>query len=384
MGKIRKVAALALGITISASVAQPAWAAPEQDIHNEQSRLKQVQEKKEDAANEVANLKEEIAEAQKKINESKAAGKKTQEKIDKLKKKIIETQKRVERRKKLLAERVQVMYKEGGAVSYIEVLLGSQDFSDFISRALALNTIAEQDKELLEKQKADKRKLESAKEEIRKSLDRLQKQIDSVSELKAELEEKKQKKLAVVDNLEKEENDIKEKMKTESEQKDTKSSSDDDNNGSQKSQSSDRNQSSGQSVSYSGGAASGSVQDLVQAGRKYIGNSIYQLGGGRTQADIRNGVFDCSGFVHWAFQQIGVSVGSTTSTLQNAGHAVDPSNMKPGDLVFFDTNGRNGHVGIYIGGGRFIGSQSSTGVAIVSMSNSYWSSHFSGYVRRVL
>ena len=58
--------------------------------------------------------------------------------------------------------------------------------------------------------------------------------------------------------------------------------------------------------------------------------------------------------------------------------------MRPGDLVFFDTYKKDGHVGIYLGNGNFIGSQSSTGVAIASMTSGYWKQHFSGHVRRVI
>ena len=57
--------------------------------------------------------------------------------------------------------------------------------------------------------------------------------------------------------------------------------------------------------------------------------------------------------------------------------------MKPGDLVFFDTYKIDGHVGIYIGNGQFIGSQTSTGVAIVRMTSGYWADVFNGRVRRI-
>jgi len=40
-------------------------------------------------------------------------------------------------------------------------------------------------------------------------------------------------------------------------------------------------------------------------------------------------------------------------------------------------------VGIYIGGGRFIGSQTSTGVAVASMTSGYWKDHFNGHARRI-
>nr|WP_239534281.1 C40 family peptidase [Thalassobacillus pellis] len=128
--------------------------------------------------------------------------------------------------------------------------------------------------------------------------------------------------------------------------------------------------------------------EVVDVGRKWIGNSTYVWGGGRNQADIQAGRFDCSAFVHWAFAQVGVELGrvgmTTTFTLKNMGRAVTPENMKPGDLVFFDTNGVDGHVGIYAGNGRFIGSQSSTGVAFADMSTGYWKKYFNGRVRRIL
>ncbi|MYL59432.1 peptidase, partial [Virgibacillus halodenitrificans] len=69
--------------------------------------------------------------------------------------------------------------------------------------------------------------------------------------------------------------------------------------------------------------------------------------------------------------------------LSGVGSKVSYSNAQPGDLVFFNTYKTNGHVGIYLGGGRFIGSQSSTGVAVANMNSGYWNQKFSGHVRRV-
>ena len=58
--------------------------------------------------------------------------------------------------------------------------------------------------------------------------------------------------------------------------------------------------------------------------------------------------------------------------------------MRPGDMVFFNTYKTDGHVGIYLGGGKFIGSQSSTGVAVADMSSGYWANTFNGRVMRVM
>lgn len=127
--------------------------------------------------------------------------------------------------------------------------------------------------------------------------------------------------------------------------------------------------------------------DVTTVGSKWINNSYYVFGGGRSKEDISRGYFDCSSFVHWAFEQVGVTLGNrtgvTTDTLKEMGNAVNYEAAKPGDLVFFDTYKKDGHVGIYLGEGKFIGAQSSTGVAIADMSNGYWNQKFNGRVKRI-
>lgn len=126
---------------------------------------------------------------------------------------------------------------------------------------------------------------------------------------------------------------------------------------------------------------------VVEVGKKFIGNSTYVFGGGRTKEDIKNHIFDCSSFVHWSFAQNGVELGDltgvTTDTIKKMGKAVKMANIKPGDLVFFDTYKKDGHVGIYAGNGKFIGAQESTGVAVADMTQGYWNDKFNGKIRRI-
>ncbi|KJD54628.1 peptidase C40, partial [Bacillus amyloliquefaciens] len=151
---------------------------------------------------------------------------------------------------------------------------------------------------------------------------------------------------------------------------------------SKKSSSPSRNYSSGSVVSSNGNA----IEVAISTGSSIVGRSPYHWGGGRSQADIDNRRFDCSSFVRWAYASAGVELGfgATTSTLVGKGRAVSASEMKRGDLVFFDTYKTNGHVGIYLGNGTFLNDNSSRGVSVDSMSNPYWKKAFSGVVRRVV
>ncbi|MFJ1927352.1 MULTISPECIES: NlpC/P60 family protein [unclassified Streptomyces] len=63
------------------------------------------------------------------------------------------------------------------------------------------------------------------------------------------------------------------------------------------------------------------------------------------------GSFDCSGLTQWAYHQAGVEITRTTFTQINQGTRISTSQLKPGDLVFF--NG-NSHVGLYAGGGSVL------------------------------
>lgn len=134
--------------------------------------------------------------------------------------------------------------------------------------------------------------------------------------------------------------------------------------------------------------ASEIIEMAISEGAKYIGKSKYVFGGGRNQQDIANGYFDCSSFVHYAFNRGGLTLGplstATTDTLVNLGVKVNYLDIRRGDLVFFDTYKRNGHVGIYLGDGQFLNCQSTGGVVVASMSNSYWKSVFSGVVVRII
>lgn len=95
--------------------------------------------------------------------------------------------------------------------------------------------------------------------------------------------------------------------------------------------------------------------------------------------------FDCSGFVRAMYEQsIGLILPRRAEQQAAATQNIEKSELKPGDLVFFNTLKRTfSHVGIYVGEGRFIHSpKPGAQVRVENMSVSYWASRFDG-ARRV-
>jgi cell wall-associated NlpC family hydrolase len=85
--------------------------------------------------------------------------------------------------------------------------------------------------------------------------------------------------------------------------------------------------------------------------------------------------FDCSGFVRYVYAHFGVSLAHSSYAQFGIGRRVGRGSLQPGDLVFFDGLG---HVGIYIGNGRFIHApHTGTRVRIQALGG-WYSSRFDG------
>lgn len=94
--------------------------------------------------------------------------------------------------------------------------------------------------------------------------------------------------------------------------------------------------------------------------------------------------FDCSGFTQYVYAQYGVGLPREVRDQFQAGVPVKPRELQAGDLLFFSTTAPGAsHVGIAIGGDRFVHAPSSAGVVRVErMSAAYWSRRWLG-ARRV-
>jgi peptidoglycan DL-endopeptidase LytE len=126
-------------------------------------------------------------------------------------------------------------------------------------------------------------------------------------------------------------------------------------------------------------AAEIKANHVIATGERYIG-APYVWGG------VSPSGFDCSGFTEYVFLKNGIVLPRNSADQFKTGVPVAKSELRKGDLVFFNDTYRSGisHVGIYIGNGQFIHASSGKGsVTISSMSNPYYAQHYAGAKRDI-
>jgi len=122
------------------------------------------------------------------------------------------------------------------------------------------------------------------------------------------------------------------------------------------------------------------ASEMVVAAMGFLGRP-YTWGGSNWETG-----FDCSGFVQAIHRQsAGVMLPRSAAEQAAATQPIDRSELKPGDLVFFNTSRREfSHVGIYVGENRFVHAPSAgSAIRMADMRLDYWEARFNG-ARRVL
>ncbi|RCX21397.1 NlpC/P60 family protein [Fontibacillus phaseoli] len=119
---------------------------------------------------------------------------------------------------------------------------------------------------------------------------------------------------------------------------------------------------------------SGNRDELISFAKQFLGTP-YDFGASTYEQSKK---FDCSSFTRHVFKRFGISLPRLAKDQAKVGTTVERSNLQTGDLIFFTVPGRfendkiPGHVGIYIGDGKFIHTWGEPGVQISPLDTGYW------------
>ena len=134
-----------------------------------------------------------------------------------------------------------------------------------------------------------------------------------------------------------------------------------------------------ETVSDVAGKVRDGAQDLAVYALGLLGVR-YRFGGESPESGL-----DCSGLVRHVFQQVtGVALPRTANEMSRVGNGIARHELEPGDLVFFNTRRMPfSHVGIYLGGNRFVHAPArGREVEVADFGNRYWQRQFDG-ARRI-
>lgn len=178
------------------------------DINNADQQINSLNAQQADVKEEMTRLDLSIGETHKKIREKTAELEETKAEITRLQEEIKVTKERIEKRNELLKDRARNYQETGGMVSYLDVLMGSKNFSDFIDRASAVATILQADQDILVQHEADKKSLEENQAKLEVDLASVQTILADLEKMNQQLNAQRAEKDRLLATLEEQEDEI--------------------------------------------------------------------------------------------------------------------------------------------------------------------------------
>jgi peptidoglycan DL-endopeptidase CwlO len=114
-------------------------------------------------------------------------------------------------------------------------------------------------------------------------------------------------------------------------------------------------------------------------GEKIAGTAMKYLGRPYEYGAEGPSSFDCSGLTKYLYATLGLSLPHSARAQSRIGKYISKSQLQPGDLVFFTTDGSGkvSHVGLYIGGGKFVQAPSrGRNVSVTSLTSGYFAKRY--------
>jgi len=177
-------------------------------INQKSDQITDLQNQQADVKDEISRLDMAITDSTNKINETTAKLESTKAEILTLQGEMEVIKDRIEKRNILLKDRARSYQETGGMVNYIDVLMGSTSFSDFVDRANAVVTIVQADQAILKEHEADKKELETKQEQVKRNLASIEKMVADLQTLKQQLNVQKADKDKLLASLKDQENEV--------------------------------------------------------------------------------------------------------------------------------------------------------------------------------
>lgn len=397
----KKILSLALAGTLGVStLLSPALAveASASSVSGIDELISELSEEENEISEQLNTLQDDIENNEEEADTLVAEMTETQELLEQLNIEVEELKAVIEKREAHLNEQARGLQVAGESGNIISFVLNAESLNDIVGRLDVVTTLISSNKQSVTDQEEDKALVEAKENETIEKQEEQAKIAGKLEANKAALEEREAEQESVLATIASEK-DVAESERSElvaqaeaaearrqslaeartvtaqASSNSASSSNSDSSSESTSDSNSDSNSVSTSSTSSEAAPApsanSGSIVGIAQ-GLKGV---PYSYGGGTTAG------FDCSGFTSYVFAQAGRSLPRTAAAQYSATSRISRGQAQAGDLVFFSQGGGIDHVGIYLGGGNFIGSQSSTGVAVASIDSGYWANYVSGFGR---
>ena len=307
--------------------------------------------------NQVAKLSNDVSNKIVAINDTQANIDATQTQITNLNGEIVTAKKELANRKSVLREQLVELQKQStNSVSgnvYVDFLLNSDNFTDLVSRSLAVSKINSANKEAMDAVTESKTKLADLKSDQVNKQDQLVADKAKLVADKASLDGKKAAAEAAQKELQDKVSANQAELETLQAQLDSATSQAAAAAALVAAQTTATQAKTTQKVSTTNNAGetvTGTGRGVAIANNavKYLGTP-YAYG----KASPSEG-FDCSGLIWYSAKQAGISLPRTSQEMSELGSSVSLNSLQAGDLVFWGSVGSAYHVGIYVGGGRYV------------------------------
>ena len=250
-------------------------------------------------------------------------------------------------------ERLVSLY-QGGEIDVVEVVLGASSFDDLLDGLDTASRVAADDARILEDVRDAKAEVERQRQDLERALARQKEIVAQRAARRSEIEAGLVQRRALYDSvkeeiavLERKERRRQAQLAAQARREAAAESAPTSTGHSTRESKPDQGQDAPQPAPTPNPSlppAGRGHPEVVPIALSYLGVP-YRWGGASPSG------FDCSGFTMYVYGKIGISLPHYVSWQYQYGRAVSRSQLAPGDLVFFDGLG---HVGIYIGGGRFV------------------------------